>query len=72
MATSVGTPHLTDLHMLVLVTLAVYGSGDAEAVAGWLDLPVALVEAYATTWKPRAASRSRAGAEEGISHSTRR
>ena len=30
--------------MLVLVALAAYGSADAEAVAGWLGLPVALVE----------------------------
>jgi hypothetical protein len=30
--------------MLVLVALAVYGSADAEEVADWLGLPVALVE----------------------------
>jgi hypothetical protein len=45
MATSVDDPQLSDLHMLVLVALAVYGSADADAVAGWLELPVALVEA---------------------------
>jgi hypothetical protein len=45
MATSADGPQLSDLHMLVLVALAVYGSADAEAVAGWLELPVALVEA---------------------------
>ena len=44
MATSVVTPQLSDLHMLVLVALAVYGRADAEAIAGWLDLPVAFVE----------------------------
>ena len=44
MARSMDSPHLSDLHMLVLVALAVYGSADAEAVAGWLELPVALVE----------------------------
>jgi hypothetical protein len=44
MATSADSTHLSDLHMLVLVALAVYGSGDADAIAGWLDLPVALVE----------------------------
>jgi hypothetical protein len=42
MATSADSTHLSDLHMLVLVALAVYGSGDADAIAGWLDLPVAL------------------------------
>jgi hypothetical protein len=31
--------------MLVLVALAAYGRADADAIAGWLDLPVALVEA---------------------------
>ena len=31
--------------MLVLVALAVHGAADAEEVAGWLGLPVALVEA---------------------------
>jgi hypothetical protein len=46
MATSGDDPQLSDLHMLVLVALAVYGRADAEAIAGWLDLPVALVEAF--------------------------
>jgi hypothetical protein len=45
MATSVDDPQPSDLHMLVLVALAVYGRADAEAIAGWLELPVALVEA---------------------------
>ena len=45
MATSLGTPPLTDLHMLVLVAFAAYESADAEEVAGWLGLPVTLVEA---------------------------
>jgi DNA-binding MarR family transcriptional regulator len=45
MATSVDDPQLSDLHMLVLVALAVYGRADADAIAGSLDLPVALVEA---------------------------
>jgi hypothetical protein len=44
MATSVDGPQLSDPHMLVLVTLAVSGRADAEAIAGWLELPVALVE----------------------------
>jgi hypothetical protein len=44
MATSVDAPNLSDLHMLVLVTFAVYREAGAEAVAGWLDLPAALVE----------------------------
>jgi len=41
MATSVDAPNLSDLHMLVLVTLAVYGRADADAIAGWLELPAA-------------------------------
>jgi hypothetical protein len=31
--------------MMVLVALAAHGSADAEEVAGWLGLPVTLVEA---------------------------
>ena len=37
MATSVGTPLPTDLHMLVLVALAAHGTADAEEIAGWLE-----------------------------------
>jgi hypothetical protein len=44
MATRASAAHPSDLHILVLATLAVYGSGDAEAIADCLDLPVALVE----------------------------
>ena len=36
---------MTNLHLLVLVALAAHGSADAEGVATWLGLPVALVEA---------------------------
>src|SRR5262245_19908738 len=35
---------LSDLHMLVLGTLMHHMSADAEEVAGWLGLPVILVE----------------------------
>lgn len=45
MATGASTVHLTELHMLVLVALAAHGAADAEEVAGWLGLPVTLVEA---------------------------
>jgi DNA-binding MarR family transcriptional regulator len=45
MAISVVTPHLSDLHMAVLVALAAHGSADAEEIAGWLGLPLAVVEA---------------------------
>jgi hypothetical protein len=45
MATSADGTHLSDLHMLVLVALAVYGRADADAIAGLLELPLALVEA---------------------------
>ena len=45
MATSVGSASLSELRMLVLVAFAAYGSADAEEVAEWLGLPVALVEA---------------------------
>ena len=44
MATSADGPQLSDLHMLILVALAVYGRADADAIAGRLELPVALVE----------------------------
>ena len=36
---------MTNLHLLVLVALAAHGSADAEGVASWPGLPVALVEA---------------------------
>src|SRR5262245_40888244 len=35
---------LSDLHMLVLGTIMHHTSADAEEVAGWLGLPVILVE----------------------------
>jgi hypothetical protein len=44
MATTRGRPPVSDLHMRVLVALAVYGSGDADALAGWIGLPVELVD----------------------------
>src|SRR5262245_167223 len=60
--------------MLILVALAAHGGADAEEVAGWLGLPVALVETPCDELEAPGASRSRAATEkqrEKVQPSTR-
>jgi hypothetical protein len=45
MVTSWETPPLSDLHMLVLGRIAHRAIADAEDIARWLGVPVAIAEA---------------------------